>query len=120
MVKRFAPLAATLFLLLILAFGANDARAQVPPAVDAKIEIVWPHDGRGNPVPLGESTAVNIEAYLFERGTLNPVSCAFDRPVVLSWAMSAVRGTVGFLQPMQGAIAGQRAMRTVDGKSFPV
>ncbi|MCL5107591.1 MAG: glycoside hydrolase family 5 protein [Chloroflexi bacterium] len=37
-----------------------------PPAVDAKIEIVWPHDG----LPVAKATKANIGVLLFERGTL--------------------------------------------------
>lgn len=117
MVKRIALLAALAALLSW--FIAAPAAAQ-PPSVDAKIEIVWPHDGRGNPVPLRQSTAVNIEAYLFERGTLDPVACAFPNPVTLHWASSAVRGTVGFLRPMTGGVEGQRVLRTEGGRTFPV
>ena len=40
------------------------AQAQSVPAVDAKIEIVWPHDQRGDATPIGSAPLVNIEVYL--------------------------------------------------------
>ena len=60
---------------------------QQAPAIDAKIEIVWPHDGQGHVVSdIDSRHFVNVGVYLFERGTLNPVACGFDRKVTLRWA----------------------------------
>ena len=60
----------------------------VPPgpvnAVDAKIEIVFPHDSAGNPKPVSQSTLANVGAFLFLPNTLIPVPCAFNNAVGLS------------------------------------
>ncbi|MCL5074628.1 MAG: hypothetical protein M1136_03105 [Chloroflexi bacterium] len=55
-------------------FPQPDARteqAQVRPELDARIEIVWPHDLAGNEVPLTQADRANVRVYLFERGTRN-------------------------------------------------
>lgn len=38
-------------------------------AVDARIEIVWPHDGAGNPRSVADGTHANIAVALFKHGT---------------------------------------------------
>src|SRR3990172_507830 len=56
------------------------------PSVDARIEVVFPHDEQGNVRPASEATLVNVEVFLFQRGSLNPVSCDFANKVTLRWA----------------------------------
>ncbi|MCL5960045.1 MAG: hypothetical protein M1358_12170 [Chloroflexi bacterium] len=60
----------------------------VPPgpvtAVDAKMEIVFPHDPGGNLRPVSQATLANIGAFLFYPNTLIPVPCAFNNAVGLS------------------------------------
>jgi hypothetical protein len=51
-----------------------------PEAVDAKIEVVWPHDN----LPVAEATLANIAGYLFETGTKQAI------PADLGW-LPAVR-----------------------------
>lgn len=87
------------------------------PAVDAKIEIVWPHDEQGNPAPVGSAPLVNVEVYLFERGTLNPVSCSFPNRVILYWAGKRETGDV-ILSPSHGSAVGERISRMVNGVTF--
>jgi|GEM_PF-606353 len=38
-------------------------------AVDARIQIVWPHDEAGNPRPVTEGTLANVAVTFFEHGT---------------------------------------------------
>ncbi len=52
-----------------------------PAAVDAKIEIVWPHGG----APVSQATLANIGTYLLHKGTLKPAPCQWRPPVQL-WA----------------------------------
>ena len=114
------------------------ARAQSEPAVDAKIEIVWPHDAQGNYASVSTARFVNVEVYLFERGTLNPVPCDFSNPVVLRWAQNIrdIPGTTrvpyGVLNPAgqpigpwpatigTGQAVGQRTTRTINGETLPI
>lgn len=95
------------------------------PAIDARIEIVWPHDAQGNPARNG--TFVNVEVYLFERGTLNPVACTFANNVILRWSrnhftsavVDATLSPAHDLPDQAGSAIGHRITRTVDGKTFP-
>jgi hypothetical protein len=121
---------------VVLAFPANVAQAQQAPAIDAKIEIVWPHDAAGNKAPVASAPLVNVEVYLFQRSTLNPVGCAFANTVTLRWAQNfrgyydlPPYGGFGQLNPTGHAVpvyapsegvVGQRTTRTVNGKTFPV
>ena len=139
---RFRRRAACLLMLLgaLLASPCGPARADQAPSVDAKIEIVWPHDPRGNAASVG-APLVNVEVYLFERGTLNPVPCGFSNQVTLHWAQNwtshvgrpvpnSPRGS-GQLIPVDDAdvqapdgtetnvAVGQPVVRTVNGRSFP-
>ena len=110
---------------LLLHPRAQPATAAPPaqaPAVDARIEIVWPHDGQGNPAPVDEARFVNVEVYLFERGTLNPVSCSFSNEVMLRWGSNDATRAGVVLVPAHGewGVRGERVMRVIDGKSLPV
>ncbi len=110
----------------ILVLPASPAQAQSVPAVDAKIEIVWPHDEQGNQAPVGAAPLVNIEVYLFQRGTLDPVPCSFTNTVTLHSAMNweiygQGHGTGGEMTvDRTEPVTAQRITRTVDGKTFPV
>lgn len=101
------------------------SRASAQPAVDARIEIVWPHDEEGREASVESSRLVNVEVFLFERGTLNPVSCSFANKVVLRWARN-VLGVETVLKPAHdlpddpGRAVGQRLVRASEGKTFPV
>jgi hypothetical protein len=110
----------------LLVFPTAPVRAQSAPAVDAKIEIVWPHDVQGNAAPVGTAPLVNIEVYLFQRSTLNPVPCSFTNTVTLHSAMNweiygQGHGTGGEMTADRTEpVTAQRITRTVDGKPFPV
>lgn len=128
---------ALLALLLVVALSAlptlvpaQPASAAPPsqlPAVDAKIQIVWPHDAQGRPAPVQSAPLVNVEVYLFERGTMNPILCNFPNQVILRAAgngLTAPRFYSQFLThdypTWPRSFVGQRVIRTVDGKTFPV
>ncbi len=49
-----------------------------PSAVDTRIQIVFPHDERGNFAPVNEATRVNVAVDVFEHGTLNSVPIDFE------------------------------------------
>jgi hypothetical protein len=104
--------------------------ASAQPAVDAKIQIVWPHMRRETTFTGFEMRfpLANVEVYLFERGTLNPVACDFANRVVLRWAVNWSTSQVPshhsfswwFAHAMPEGVEGERILRTVDGKTFPV
>ncbi|TAK35013.1 MAG: hypothetical protein EPO21_07860 [Chloroflexota bacterium] len=83
------------------------ARAATDP-VDAKIEIVWPHDS----APVTAAALANIEVYLFQSGTLTPVGQEFDNPVRLWKALNN--------NPASPVSTGQKTIVTRDGVTFPI
>jgi len=124
-VRQLLPLTLVLFLVC----GQVPAAQGAPePQVDARIEVVWPHDGQGRPVSLDTAPFVNIEVYLFERGTLDPVACNFPNRVILRWTVLSLTsggflgGTLIPAQHYPGhppGVVGERVMRTVEGRTFP-
>lgn len=131
--------------LLIVPLGPGLARAQAPAPgptqpVDAKVELVWPHDPQGNPAPVAQAPLVNVEVYLFRRGTLDPVGCDFPGTPRLHYALNwetygQGHGIGGEAEPDE--VVGQgleaqflsrtpqgpterRITRTAGGEAFPV
>jgi hypothetical protein len=98
-----------------------------PPAfldgVDAKIEIVFPHGADGQPRPVETAPQVNVEVYLFKRGTKTPVDCSFDTPVILRWAENRY-GVSTLIPAHDDALSvrnktGEKVMRKINGVRFP-
>jgi len=44
-----------------------------PRQVDTRIQVVWPHDERGQPAPVSQAPLVNIAVDIFVHGTLQSV-----------------------------------------------
>ena len=79
--------------------------------LDAKIQIVWPHDAQGNPRPVAEATLVNIGVDLFVRGT--------QLSVPPDW-----NGTVRLYRSLNNGVeelvaVGQKRLVAVDGLVYP-
>ncbi len=105
-----SSLMAVVALLTWLLVGAGAGQAAPTPAisaVDAKVEIVWPH---GN-APVNQATLVNVTAYLFETPTRNSVPCDFGNTVRLWRALNN--------QPAQQVATGVRRLTTQGGVTFP-
>ncbi len=128
--KRILHLVAVLVVLAAAFASTPPARAEHPAAqplaVDAKIEIVFPHDARGNVSRVAEAPLVNLEVFLFERGTLNPVPCDLPNTVRLRWTRNGVLPTgqseqtpAHDLPGFPASQTGQRTIRTVGDKVFP-
>ena len=49
-------------------------------AIDARIQIVWPHDGAGNERPPAEATHINVAVVLFKHGTRLSVPVGWQPP----------------------------------------
>ncbi|HEY3109585.1 MAG TPA: hypothetical protein VGL23_12575 [Chloroflexota bacterium] len=79
-----------------------------PTSVDAKIEIVWPHDN----APVEQAQKVNVVAYLFEHGGTRSVPAGFDGQVVLHRSLNN--------GPAEAVALGDKETRTVNGLTFPV
>ena len=75
--------------------------------VDARIEIVWPHDG----LPVDQALKANIGAYLFQVGQDATVCPTFDSTVRLYRALNN-----GVEEPVA---VGAKRTATVGGLSFP-
>ena len=81
------------------------AAATPPQALDARIELVWPHDGAA----LTEAKRANIGFRLFGRGSLEPLPCGWSPRVTLWQAFNNSPA-----EPLEEA-----SRRTVDGQPFP-
>lgn len=78
-----------------------------PNTVDAKVEIVWPHDNQ----PVDKATQANIGVEIFAHGTLQSVPASFAQPVRLYEAVNN--------GPLQEIASGNRVMETRNGITFP-
>ncbi|MHB1132530.1 MAG: hypothetical protein ACYC4L_09110 [Chloroflexota bacterium] len=82
----------------------------VPPEfsqADAKIQIVYPHNG----APVTEATLANIGVYLFLPGTTIPVPCGFNSNVRLWQARNN--------EPARPVALGTKVMRSLFGRTLP-
>lgn len=79
-----------------------------PQAVDAKIEIVWPHDN----LPVAKATQVNVGVDLFAHGTLESVPTN-DAPTVQLYR-SINNG------PLEEVAVGDPVLQTANGLTYPV
>ncbi|HEY53934.1 MAG TPA: YncE family protein [Caldilineae bacterium] len=87
----------------------SDVTHNLPPAIDAKIEIVWPHDN----APITEAHYANISSILFEQDTLKALgSGVLPRPPVRLF--SSVNN--GINKERQQVPLGQP--RVIDGDQF--
>ncbi len=77
-----------------------------PQRVDARVEIVWPHDF----APVATAQRANIGLRLFEPGSLTPLACDWQ-PEVTIWQATGHE---------PAAPIGQADQRTVNGAPFPV
>jgi hypothetical protein len=60
-----------------------------PAKIDARIQIVYPHDRQGNFVPVEKATLVNVAVDLFEHGTLNSVPGDYDGSILVLYIAEA-------------------------------
>ena len=84
---------------------ALSAPAAARAGVDARIEVVWPHDW----APVNEAKLANLGLRLFIPGSLMPPACGW-RPKVAVW-QAANTDPAEPLAPAE--------QRSVDGQSFP-
>ncbi len=102
---------ALLTALSALPLVAGSAAAQEPAQLwqQPRISIVWPHDGQGNPTPVGKSRMVNVSVW-----PSNQVACCQDPGLALLVAKDNEPAEV--VQPY-GRV--QVIERTVRGITFP-
>jgi len=89
----------------VWALRSNVQPAPTPKAADARIEIVWPHDGAA----VGEAGLANIGLRLFASGSLAPSPCGWT-PRVTAWQATDANPA----EPL-----GDATQRTVDSQPFP-
>ncbi len=103
---------------------AYTIRAQSPNAaagmVDAKIELVFPHDRAGRPQPVDKAPLVNVLVYLFEADSLQPVACNLPVEVRLRRASNLVDGAGNAVNvpARYQSPPGQPVLRRVGDKVF--
>jgi photosystem II stability/assembly factor-like uncharacterized protein len=85
--------------------AATPSATASQPGVDARIEIVWPHDW----LPVEQAQQANIGLRLFAPHSLEPTSCGW-RPTVKVWRS---------LDMAPAEPVGVAEQRTVDGQPFP-
>jgi hypothetical protein len=85
----------------------TDVLSQPPSAVDAKIEIVWPH---GN-LPVSQTTQVNVGVDLFAHGSLSSVPPNYAPVVRLYRAIGN--------GPFELVAVGDRVLQTANGLTYP-
>jgi photosystem II stability/assembly factor-like uncharacterized protein len=83
----------------------NGRPAPTPEAVDARIEIVWPHDGK----PVTEARQVNVGLRLFLPNSLVPSPCSWAPKVTVLQAIDT--------DP--AAPLGTAKQRSVNGQPYP-
>ncbi len=105
-------------MLLVVVWGAALASAAPSPAaasarrasdaLDARVEIVWPHGG----VSVRDADQVNVTAYLFQADTRVPVPCDVIYTLRLWRAVNN--------EPVEAVAVGAKRIATVAGRTFPV
>lgn len=104
---------------------AYSLRVQSPNAaagmVDARIELVFPHDQAGRPQPVEKAPLVNVLVYLFEADSLQPVACNLPVEVRLRRASNLVdaAGNAVNVAARYQSRPGQPVIRRVGDKAFP-
>jgi hypothetical protein len=80
----------------------------VYPAVDVRIEIVWPH---GN-ASVARARQVNVTAMAFLHGTSLSVAPDYPQPLLLERALNTA--------PLQPVLLGRKRLVTANGLTYPV
>ena len=86
--------------------------SHLPAALDARIEIVWPHDG----LQAEQATLANITTYLFAPGTLQaiPPGVSWTPTARLHWSLNADAEK----SPGTGILGTPRAITSSNGVKF--
>ena len=102
---------------LVPSAPTSAAQMEGVPGVDARIEVVWPHDSAGNEVPVTQADRANVTVYLFERGTRNAFCPEEPGGVAVTLAIASDNGVPLYVRlPSSGV----RRQVVQAGKSFTV
>jgi hypothetical protein len=80
-------------------------------AIDARIQVVWPHDGSGNPAPVRDARYVNLAADLFAHGTLDALPPDLEPTVRLYRALNS--------GPVEAVAVGRKILVRSGDLTFP-
>ncbi|MHB1132528.1 MAG: hypothetical protein ACYC4L_09100, partial [Chloroflexota bacterium] len=83
------------------------AGAAMPQAVDATIQIVWPHDG----LPVASAAKANVGVTIFERGS--------DRAVAAEWSPTVRLWRALNNGPAEEVAVGKKVLKRVGGLTYP-
>jgi hypothetical protein len=91
-----------------------------PQQLDARIQIVWPHDAQGREAPVAQATFVNIGIDLFEHETLRSVrpDDSTYGPVLL-YIAAENQVIHSYLNPDQSSVQAGKTTYTTNGQVFP-
>ncbi|HPL28810.1 MAG TPA: hypothetical protein PLG21_12225 [Anaerolineae bacterium] len=101
----------TIFPQQVVPTGYSEPR---PLQVDARIQVVWPHDVQGRLCPVAEAPLVNIAVDLFAHSTLNSVPLDYE-PHVLGLRIAQGNGPL----TLQPGLLPQKITYTANGQAFP-
>jgi len=82
------------------------------PEIDARIQIVWPHDQTNRQRGVTEATLANVTVALFQAGTLNSVNPDFGGTVRLYRSVNN--------DPAEAVATGTRRIASQGGINYPV
>jgi len=85
-----------------------------PQELDARIQVVWPHDAQGRLRPVAEAPLVNIAVDLFAHGTLNSVPLDYE-PEYLR--LQGAQGNDALA--LQRDLFPEKTTYTANGQAFP-
>ncbi|HOG46900.1 MAG TPA: hypothetical protein PLJ35_20070 [Anaerolineae bacterium] len=68
-----------------------------PQSLDVRIQVVWPHDGQGHPVPVERARYVNVAVELFEHDTLKALR-SFPADQILLFGALGTEGMIPMIQ----------------------
>ena len=102
---------------------AEGVPGQIPALqrLDSRIQVVWPHDGKGNPMPVDRARYVNIAVEIFEHGTLRAVPNFWPEGIVLYGAKGnePFRPLIRVDEKGRALDQALRTIYTVAGQEFP-
>lgn len=87
-----------------------------PFFVDARIQIVWPHDAQGHYAPPDQATLVNVAVDIFAHGTLESVPVDWEPDAIF---LEVARGNDPPREAGPPSLPAQKITYSVNGNTFP-
>jgi hypothetical protein len=90
-----------------------------PHEVQARIEIVWPHDAEGKEAPVREADLANITAYLIVGPPPGGLGSGYAEPPPCDWEPKVWLWAALNAEPASPVALGQKRLITASGRTFP-